>query len=219
MNQLDLERQKAAEGRARKAFIRYSPLISTALVIGMAALPVMGEARPQRRAEQCSASVQTGSIPSLTTNGRRVTLLNAPLMRENSYLSVTLPESYMTRLRTAAAGRPEGERQGMVADILQNNIQIAYARVGSGTRATFDCAPLDGTLPEAATAAVPSSSARATPSARPSASAVPSARPADSSDPLSRVQPAPTSTASPAPSSDVPQDAGAPQQRRRSIQP
>ncbi len=216
MNQLDLERQKATEGRARKAFIRYAPLISTALVIGMAALPVMGEARPQRRAEQCSASVQSGTIPSFTSNGRRVTLLNAPLMRENSYLAVSIPESYMTRLRTAAAGRPEGERQGMVADILQNNIQIAYARTRSGNRATFDCAPLDGTLPEAATAAVPSSSVRATPSARPPA---PTARPADSSDPLSRVQPAPTSTVSPAPSSDAPQDAGAPQQRRRSIQP
>ncbi len=211
MNQLDLERQKAAEGRARKAFIRYAPLISTALVIGMAAMPVMGEARPRGRAEQCSASVQTGSMPSFASNGRRVTLLNAPLMRENSYLAVSIPESYMTRLRTTAAGRPEGERQGMVADILQNNIQIAYARTRSGSRATFDCAPLDGTLPEAATAAAPSSSA----SARPSATA----RPADSSDPLSRVQPAPTSTAPPAPSSDAPQDAGAPQQRRRSIQP
>lgn len=211
MSQLDLERGKPKEMKESKPFKRFSPLLTAAMAVGVAALPVLVEAQPRGRprADQCSASVQSGTIPSFLTNGNRVTLLSTPLMRPNAYLSVTMPETYMARLRTAASARPEAERQGMIADIFQNNIQAAYSRLGSGSSVTFDCAPLDGSLPAAS--ARPQASA--VPSARPQPSA--SARPAQSADPLSDVRP--SVTAVPQPSAAP--DAGVPQQRRRSIQP
>jgi hypothetical protein len=213
MNQLDLER-KSQDKKERKPFVRYAPLVSAVIAIGMAALPLEAQTRPRPRAEQCSASVQSGTIPGYLINGNHVTLLSTPLMRENSYLSISMPESYMTRLRTAVSARPEAERQGKIADIFQNNIQIAYARLGTASNVTFDCAPLDGTLPPIASASAsarPSGSARQAPSAVPSASA----RPAASADPLSNAQP--SVTAQPQPSASP--DAGVPQQRHRAIQP
>jgi hypothetical protein len=207
MTQIDLERPKARESLKPK-FARYAPLVSAALALGIAAMPALGEAQGRgSRSAQCSASVQSGTIPAFTSHGSHVLLLNAPLIREGSYLSVSLPDSYTAGLVRAAGSRPEAERDGFVADILQNNIQIAYSLLGSRSRVTFSCAPVDGSLPSSATAPVrPSQSA----GARPSASAHPPAS-SSAAHPPASAQPSPSATQAPA---DQP-----PAQRRRAIEP
>ncbi len=183
------ERRYAA---TRNPLTRYLPLVAT---VAIALSPMSGTAEGRRpsRPAQCSASVQTGQIPSGVSRGARATVFNTPLLRDNSYLSLTLPESYLGQVRSTAMARPEAERQGLVADLLQNNIQIALSVIGSGTRATFSCAPLDGTIP-----------------ARPQASAAPSARPAQSARPASSARPAPSAV----PSATAQPDASAAPQRQ-----
>ncbi len=192
MNQLHPNQTKEQRyAPARNPLKRYLPLIAT---VAIATLPFMSGAearRPGQQQGQCSASVQTGQIPSAVSRGANATVFNTPLVRASaSYLSLTLPERYLGQVRTAASGRAEAERPGYVADILQNNIQVALARLGSSTsRVSFSCAPVDGSLPAQATGS-------AAPSASPSQSAAPrpssSARPAPSAVPSATAQPSAT---------------------------
>ncbi len=192
------ERTERRNVAARNPLARYLPLVAT-VAIALSPLSGTAEGRHPARPAQCSASVQTGQIPSGVSRGARSTVINTPLLRENSYLSLTLPESYLGQVRSTAMARPQEERQGVVADLLQNNVQIALSAVGTGTRATFACAPLDGTIPSPAPSATPSQSARPSPSARPAPSAT--------------VQP--TAQPSAPPASATPQPSAAPQRQDR----
>lgn len=138
--------REAAESRERKedAFRKYAPFAAGIAIIGTMTLSpfALGQPRPAR-SEQCSASVQSGSITSYHSRGRGVHLVSSPLMR-GGYISVTIPDSYVSRLTTEAGARPESERSAYVRDAVHRNIETAITRVGSGDRATFDCAPTSG---------------------------------------------------------------------------
>jgi hypothetical protein len=158
------------------ANIRKAGFVASAVVgIGIAISPLMSDAQPQSR-DRCSASVQHGSMPSLTTTGRHVRLVNSPLLEENAYLSLSLPEGYMTKVGTAARARPEGQRRAFVIDVIQRNQILAITSRGSRTSVTFECASIDTA---AAASARPSASSprHETPPPQPTASQRPAEAP------------------------------------------
>ncbi|MFN7991208.1 MAG: hypothetical protein U0R44_03550 [Candidatus Micrarchaeia archaeon] len=198
------ERQdQPKEGRA-KAFKRYAPVVSIVAGTIMGLAPIMSVAQPRTTPRQCSASVQTGTMPSFTTTGAGgITLVSSPMMRENRYLSLQLPEPYMRSVREAAQARPEAERRAFIADAVYRNIENAYVRLGTSDRVSFDCLPLTDAAPRpsAVSDAGPAPTSTVTTSPRPSSSVPSDAGPAP-------AQPSP-SDAGP-----VPDDSG----RRRVIQ-
>jgi hypothetical protein len=177
---------------------KYASLLTGLVISGAIALSPLAMA--QRRTDQCSASVQSGSMPGFHTKGRTDHVVNTPLIRrESSYLSLTLPGAYVSRLTKAARDRPEAERRTFVRDVVHRNLDIALTSLGTEQRITFDCAPLTETIQSAPSA---SSDAGVT-----SADAGVRQPPPEQPRPVSSV-PADAGVA-------VPDDAG----RRRTIQP
>jgi hypothetical protein len=141
-------------------FRKHAPLLAGLAISGMIALSPFAMAQ-RRAADQCSASVQSGSMPGFHSTGAHgVHLFNSPLIRrENSYVSVTVPASYVQRLTAAARDRPEAERRVFVSDALQRNIELAITTIGTQSRVTFDCVSVS-TSSASASVSVPVPDAR-----------------------------------------------------------
>ncbi|HSB47410.1 MAG TPA: hypothetical protein VLD37_05325 [Candidatus Bilamarchaeum sp.] len=141
MKQIEGQRQEQLARPIKK----YVPLISGLVISGAMALSPFAMA--QRASPQCSAQVQSGTMPSFHTTGARgVHLINTGLIRRpNSYVSITLPASYVEQVTRAARGQPEAQRGAFVGGILQQNIQLALTGLGTRTSVTFDCASLTAT--------------------------------------------------------------------------
>ncbi|MEW6035837.1 MAG: hypothetical protein AB1529_04450 [Candidatus Micrarchaeota archaeon] len=206
-----------AEGNHRgqeqpNRFLKYAPILVLGAAAGLTLASGESNAEQPRRA-QCSASIERGSIRSYTSTTRRARLVNTPVLESNRYLQLTLPNSYMDELATAARARPEAERPAFVTEAVQRNVELALTRMGSRRSATFDCAPL--TEPPAASTPQPDAARpRITEegqTARPDAGAPRITE--EGAQPPARVEPPPSQ----APDGGVQPDGGG--QRRRVIQP
>jgi hypothetical protein len=124
---------------------KYASLLTGCVIAGAIALSPLAFAQ-RSTTDRCSASVQSGSMPGFHTKGRADHVVNTALMRDSSYLSVTLPGAYVSRLTKAARDRPEAERRTFVRDVVHRNLDLALTSIGTQQRATFDCAPLTETI-------------------------------------------------------------------------
>jgi hypothetical protein len=177
-----------------KRVSRFAPIVAGAIAMGFTlGAPLKSDAEQPRRAQQCSASVERGRISSYTSTTGSARLFRTPLLEENRYLQISMPNAYVDQVVQAASARPEAERQGFISGMIQKNVSIVVTTIGSRTRLTYECAPV-----EPATAAAP---------AQP-----PAQQPAPPA-------PAPSTTEPPQPAPS--QDGGTepPAQRRRVIQP
>ncbi len=208
-----------AEGNHRgqeqpNRFLKYAPILVLGAAAGLTLASGESNAEQPRRA-QCSASIERGSIRSYTSTTRRARLVNTPVLESNRYLQLTLPNSYMDELATAARARPEAERPAFVTEAVQRNVELALTRMGSRRSATFDCAPL--AEPPAAGSAQPDAAAPRITEEGPSRQARPDAGTPriteEGAQPPARVGPPPSQ----APDGGVQPEGGT--QRRRVIQP
>lgn len=141
--------QKTAEKGRRNgenpiAFRKYIPIVSAVVALGVAAAPFASDAQPQRRQrpDQCTASVQTGAMPGAMTKGRASTLIHTPLFLDNRYLSIEMPQRYVTKVRQEVGRQPEGERRAFERGIYRRNFERALLAMGTQERFTYECAPL-----------------------------------------------------------------------------
>jgi len=146
-----------ARGQERR-ISRMVPVLACTVAVAMAltiGAPTKSDAEQPRRAELCSASVETGRIASFTSTTRTSRLFRTPLLESNRYLQVSMPNAYMDQVGQAAAARPEPERQSFIADVMQKNVSAALTALGSNRSAAFECAAPVPTQPAAPTVAPP----------------------------------------------------------------
>ncbi|MEW6722462.1 MAG: hypothetical protein AB1324_04320 [Candidatus Micrarchaeota archaeon] len=124
---------------------RWKASVAAAAMMGLsvAGIPAAGKAQT---AEACSASVQRGAMPSLTSKGKGSRTIYSPLLERGKHLALVVPDSYVEKVAGAAKAKPASEQRPFVAEVIQRNVQLALAKVGSAGRASFDCAPLTDTF-------------------------------------------------------------------------
>jgi hypothetical protein len=213
---------QAAKGKEEGKFRRYAPVLSG---IALSGVLVFSSVAHAAKKDSCSASVQSGAMTGFHTKGKKVHIVNTPLLRaEKSFLSVILPDPYVEKLTKAAKKLPEGDRSVFVRDAVQRNIELALTTIGSEKKATFECVSAASAVSEAPK---PASSAVEAPKPAPSASApvvqppepapVEVPKPAASSTKL--PEPAPPKAVAEAPAPSASQPVPASSSRGRTIQP
>lgn len=137
-------------------------------IAGLALAASLALAPMQARSETahtCSAQEVEGTMESFQTSGSkrgRMTglKLNVPLLEENRYMSISVPDPYVDDLVREAAKLPAAKRSPFVRSALQRTVDNAVdaMRPSSGKRlilASFECGPFS----EPSKAAAPAKSA------------------------------------------------------------